>query len=214
MRVLTCAVLLGCKPDPTVAADDGTSLGPPQDPIACPAGTTMRGRSPPEGNRVWCETPAGVSQGPFLSWYPEGQKKTEGFFDKGDASGRWRTWYDNGQLRSVGRYEGGERHGPWQRYGRDGSELPELPRYAEAYEPVRHVIGVPACDDFLQRYTACIDDKAPEALKGQLRAAMAAMLDGWKTAAASSSGRASLSAACKAAREAVAKSTAAWGCEF
>ena len=215
MRVLSCALLLACKPDPTVAVDEPAPLGPASAPITCPDGTTMKGRTPPEGNRVWCETPAGVSQGPFLSWYPEGQKKTEGFFDKGDASGQWRTWHDNGQLRSVGRYEGGERTGSWQRYDHDGKELPELPEKGEPEAPpVRHVIGIPECDLFLERYTHCVETKAPREVRDQIRAAIAATVEGWKNAAETPSGRQSLPTACKVALDAVEKATKDWGCEY
>jgi hypothetical protein len=157
-----------------------------------------------------------VSEGPFLSWHGEGQKKTEGFFHQGAASGRWRSWYDNGQLRSVGRYEAGERTGQWQRYERDGSPLaPPQETTVEIEEArPRHVIGVEECDYFLERYADCVDTKAPEATREQIHAALAIAAEAWQTAAATNAGREGLSHACKAALEAVRETSKAWGCEF
>ena len=74
-------------------------------------------------------------------------------------------------------------------------------------------IGIPECDRFIAAYTACIDNKFPEAARAPTREAMEQTLDAWKLAAAGP-GAAALAATCKEMAEVTANATAAFGCEF
>src|SRR5688572_17443097 len=116
MAMLACKTSAPAPSEPAQTEASGS--------IACPEGARTRGHAPPNGNRVWCETGAGVSHGPFLSWHENGREKTRGGFRDGAAQGEWITWYDNGQLRSKGRYEAGERVGEWKSFAQDGTPQP------------------------------------------------------------------------------------------
>jgi hypothetical protein len=207
--MLACA----CKPDPAdpVPPTQRDAASPA---IACPSGTLQRGAAPPDGYRVWCETEAGVSHGPFRAWYPSGKNKTEGAFDKGEAEGEWTSWYDNGKLRSRGRYEKGVAVGEWERLDRDGK--PSATAFAEAVPedsaPTRTLVGIPACDLYITRYGACIDH-APEAVRATLRQAFDQTLEAWMEAA-NGPARDALPQACAAAYDAAKATATSWGCEL
>ena len=208
--MLACA----CKPDPADPVAPTQSDAPAQS-IACPSGTLQRGASPPDGYRVWCETEAGVSHGPFLAWYPSGKKKTEGAFEKGEAEGEWRSWYDNGRVRSRGRYEKGIAVGEWERLERDGTPSTATATAAAVEDeptPPRMLIGIPACDLYIARFGDCID-RAPESIRGALRDAFDRTVETWM-AAANGPDRDALAQGCTAAYEAVKQSATGWGCEM
>ena len=52
-------------------------------------------------------------EGPYIRWYPDGQKYTEVLMVDGKEEGEWRLWYRNGQLGAVSPYVGGRRNG-WE----------------------------------------------------------------------------------------------------
>ncbi len=185
--------------------------------LPCPAGTVQRGAAPPDGQRVWCETRGGVSHGPFRSWYADGQRKTEGAFEHGEAHGEWRSWYETGQVRSRGRYEHGVVAGEWDRFERDGSRQAQPGVVVEPRRPppkgTTDVIGIPECDEYIERYRTCIEAKAPDATKPIILDALDKTIKSWQEAVAGA-GRDTLAETCKMALDAMKKATAAWGCEF
>lgn len=63
--------------------------------------------------------------------------------------------------------------------------------------------GVPACDDYIRRYTWCIDEKMPEAAKEVAHQALWTSVRAWQKAAATHAGREGLAVACRTAAEAV-----------
>lgn len=69
-------------------------------------------------------------------------------------------------------------------------------------------IGVKECDDYVARYSRCIDDKIPESARGASRRALEMSVEAWRKAAETEAGREGLAQACKTASEAV---TAACG---
>lgn len=81
-----------------------------------------------------------------------------------------------------------------------------------AAEPVGPT-GVPACDEYLTKYRACIEDKVPEAARRAMTEALDTTVEAWKQAAAGP-GAAALETGCKAASEAAAQATAAMGCSW
>src|SRR5262245_57674911 len=56
--------------------------------------------------------------------------------------------------------------------------------------------GVPECDSFMKKWVACVDDKVPEAARAQYRQSIEAAKTGWKQAASTPEGKASLAQAC------------------
>jgi hypothetical protein len=50
----------------------------------CPAGTSLLGRPPPDGDSVHCERDDGVRQGPFARWDANGRLAELGEYDEGD----------------------------------------------------------------------------------------------------------------------------------
>ena len=74
--------------------------------------------------------------------------------------------------------------------------------------------GVPACDDYLTKYLACVDSKVPAEMREQGRASIEATRTAWQQAAATEAGKAGLAAGCAQATEAAKAATAAWGCAW
>jgi len=74
-------------------------------------------------------------------------------------------------------------------------------------------IGVPECDEYIEKYSKCINDKMPEASRQQMKDAMDQSAKAWKEAAAGP-GKDSLAAGCKAALDAAKQATASMGCEW
>ena len=73
-------------------------------------------------------------------------------------------------------------------------------------------VGIPECDDYLNKYQACVEGKVPEAARGMMRQSLDQTRAAWRTAMASPGGRDGMAAACKQARDAAKTSMAAYGC--
>lgn len=69
--------------------------------------------------------------------------------------------------------------------------------------------GVPACDDYIRRYSRCIDEKMPEPAKEPSRKALWTSIRAWQNAAATHAGRDRLALACRTAADAV-KASCGW----
>jgi antitoxin component YwqK of YwqJK toxin-antitoxin module len=77
----------------------------------------------PEATYDWWESkiatsaaaPAGPDQqhGVWTEWYPSGNKKTEGQYDRGVAVGKFTWWYENGQEKAEGEFDAGQKNGAW-----------------------------------------------------------------------------------------------------
>lgn len=74
--------------------------------------------------------------------------------------------------------------------------------------------GVPECDEYVTKYTACIDSKVPEAARVMVRQQFDATKASWKQAASTPEGRAGLTLACKQALEASKTAMQAYGCSW
>ena len=73
-------------------------------------------------------------------------------------------------------------------------------------------LGIAECDDYLNKYQACVESKVPEASRAALKLSMDQTRAGWRTALAAPGGKESLGAACKQMRDAARASMAAYGC--
>src|SRR5512141_3272136 len=63
-------------------------------------------------------------------------------------------------------------------------------------------VGIAECDDYLNKYQACVLTKAPASARATLKQSLEQTRTVWRTASATPSGKAGLAAACKQVREA------------
>ncbi len=75
-------------------------------------------------------------------------------------------------------------------------------------------IGVPECDEYVAKYTACINSKVPEATRGTFQQAYTQMVQQWKAAASTDAGKSALATGCKAALDGAKQSMQAFGCSW
>lgn len=75
-------------------------------------------------------------------------------------------------------------------------------------------IGVPECDEYLEKYESCLNGKVPEAARATLKASFETTRKAWKDAASTPQGKAGLAQACKSARDAAKQSMGAYGCNW
>jgi hypothetical protein len=73
--------------------------------------------------------------------------------------------------------------------------------------------GVPECDDYIKKYSACVDKLAPAAQNAS-RQALEQSRAAWKQAASTEQGKAALATSCKAASDAAALAMRAQGCSW
>jgi hypothetical protein len=73
-------------------------------------------------------------------------------------------------------------------------------------------IGVPECDEYLNKYQACVDNKVPEAARASFKQSLDQTRAAWRTAAANPGGKEGMAAACKQARDAAKTSMSPYGC--
>lgn len=75
-------------------------------------------------------------------------------------------------------------------------------------------VGVPECDEYIEKYEACLKDKVPEASRAAMKDAFEKTRKAWKDAAATPQGKAGLATGCKAAVDAAKQSMGAYGCKW
>jgi hypothetical protein len=84
-----------------------------------------------------CQRADGTHHGPVGSWYPSGEKRTEGRCESGLAHGVWRRYLRDGWLELEGRYERGAFAGGWMLWEPGQTERPlsraELRRHAPVF---------------------------------------------------------------------------------
>lgn len=73
-------------------------------------------------------------------------------------------------------------------------------------------VGVPECDDYLNKYQACVDSKVPEAARAAMKQSLDQTRGAWRSALATPGGKEGMAAACKQARDAAKASMGAYGC--
>jgi hypothetical protein len=74
--------------------------------------------------------------------------------------------------------------------------------------------GVPECDNYINKYLACVDSKVPEAARAMMREQLEQTRQHWRDAASNAEGRSALAVGCKAAADGARTAMASYGCTF
>ena len=74
-------------------------------------------------------------------------------------------------------------------------------------------VGIAACDDFLERYEACVP-RMPPASQPAVKDSIVQMRSAWKAAATDASSKSALETSCKSTAESMNQSMSAYGCKF
>ncbi len=90
LLLLTIGLLLALP----AHADDNT--------LACPEGTHAEGAAPPVGLELRCLDAEGRAEGPWRTWYDNGQLMSERSMKQDIEHGIQRSWWPNGQLMMEG----------------------------------------------------------------------------------------------------------------
>src|SRR3954454_12589544 len=75
-------------------------------------------------------------------------------------------------------------------------------------------VGVAECDEFIQKYEACVNSKVPEAGRSMVKANLETMRNAWKKAAETPQGKAGLAQGCKTALEQAKTTMGSYGCSW
>ena len=75
-------------------------------------------------------------------------------------------------------------------------------------------IGIAACDDFIDKYEACVNSKVPEAQRATYQSTLKQWRDSWRELAKNPMTKGTLEAACKQAAEQAKTSMKAYDCTF
>lgn len=81
---------------------------------------------------------------------------------------------------------------------------------AIAAEPV----GIPACDEFLTKYEACLADKVPSAQQSMFKGQIEKMRTNWTALAKNPQTKPTLESACKTSADQMKAAVASYGCKF
>lgn len=74
--------------------------------------------------------------------------------------------------------------------------------------------GVPACDEFLVKYTSCIWPHVGEAERREVEGVLDEMRVSWRSAAATKAGRSAVDAACRSALDAAKRALTQYNCRW
>ncbi len=61
----------------------------------------------------------GFLDGPYKEYYPTGELKVDGVFDKGVRERAWKIYYKTGKIKTKGKYRNGKKVGEWTTFYRD-----------------------------------------------------------------------------------------------
>lgn len=75
-------------------------------------------------------------------------------------------------------------------------------------------IGVPECDEYIEKYEACIRGKVPEAARGAMESSIEQMRKSWKDVAANPQAKKALAGGCKQAQETAKQTMSAYNCAW
>lgn len=114
-------------------------------------------------------------------------------------------WFVHFTAIAIALFAGCERSSP-------EPEVEPGPREEAKAEMTEKPVGVPACDKWVEKYVLCIDTKAPEPARRQMRQAIAQTEATWRRTAQTAEGRAALATACARMVEATRQATASMGC--
>lgn len=94
--------------------------------------------------------------------------------------------------------------------GDESSEKPAEKSAASSGDKV----GVPECDEYLDKYEKCLKDNVPAAARGPMEEAMKTTRDTWKQSASSAAGKSALAQACKQALDTAKTAMASYNCKW
>jgi hypothetical protein len=181
----------------------------------------------------------GRMHGQWRQFFPDGRPRSQGEYDDGRDVGEWRSFHDNGKLATEakhlddgtvafvaygprgekereGKFVDGVEHGEWTVWGTDGKPqtvVYDKGKIVTGGVTSRWHIGIPECDEYINRYTKCISDKVPESAKTIMMDAMDQSAKAWQEAAQGPA-KDGLATACRAALAAARQATASMGCEW
>lgn len=75
-------------------------------------------------------------------------------------------------------------------------------------------IGVAECDEYLDKYEACVSGKVPAAQRAQYESSLAQARKSWRDLAANPQTKATLAQVCKMATEQARQALSSYGCNF
>lgn len=81
--------------------------------LRCPADREVKTKWYSVGGDTWCETPQGVRDGPYASWWDDAHPNEAGAYRDGKKQGTWSVYHPEGGLWSRGKYVAGLREGQW-----------------------------------------------------------------------------------------------------
>jgi hypothetical protein len=77
-----------------------------------------------------------------------------------------------------------------------------------------NAVGVPECDDYLNKYETCVKEKMPEAARAATLESIKGMREQWKKLADNPVTKGSLAQVCTQSKETTKTAMAAYGCTF
>ncbi len=100
--------------------------------VHCPDHGEMIGDEPPDGTGRGCVKRDNggkpVRHGPWVEWYINGQKHSEGSYADGKRVGLWTWWHVSGQKMQEGNYLDGAPAGAWSAWDEEGKKLDNKPK--------------------------------------------------------------------------------------
>ena len=75
-------------------------------------------------------------------------------------------------------------------------------------------VGVAECDEYIEKYDACVTGKVPEAARAAMRSSIEQMRQLWKSAAANPQTKAALASGCKQTLETTKQSMSSYACAW
>lgn len=180
---------------------------------------------------------AGELDGPWKQWFHDGKPRTAGAFTKGRETGTWTIWFAGGgvatervhvdahtvriaefrpggtKLRS-GTLVDGQKHGRWIEFTDKGEALEQVWDAGRRVSGVDWVVGIQQCDDYVQKYTKCIELQPDPTQREQMREGLRWTVQSWRDALATGGKPTDIDAQCKATIEATKPSTASLGCKW
>lgn len=75
-------------------------------------------------------------------------------------------------------------------------------------------IGVPECDNYIEKYEACITGKVPEAARQQILSSFKQTRQTWKSLAANPQTKSALASTCKQSLEATKQAMSQYSCDW
>lgn len=94
------------------------------------------------------------------------------------------------------------------------TEIPKNTEVAKTDAPAGDKIGVPECDEYIEKYEACLNSKVPEAQRTMFKSSFETMRKTWKDAAANPQAKAALATGCRQATENAKQAMGAYSCNW